>query len=134
MAALRESGHQASGFDLVAGRLGDIEDMGQLAGALAGHDGLVHLARAPSNSANPVVFRSNVMGTFNALEAAALTGVERVVVASLVSVLGPYLALAQRPAYLPLDENQPLTPTRTYPRPSRWWSRCVWPIPASTAC
>ena len=104
-----------SDFDLVAGRLGDIEDLGQLASALAGHDGLVHLARVPSNSANPVVFRSNVMGTFNALEAAGLTGAERVVVASSVSVLSPYLALAQRPAYLPLDENPPLAPTHTYP-------------------
>lgn len=112
---LQQHGHRATSFDLRdAHRLGDIDDLGQLASALAGHDALVHMARAASKHANPVVFQSNVVGTFNALEAAAITGVRRVVVASSVAVLNRFFSLSEPPEYLPLDEAHPLAPFGTY--------------------
>src|SRR5687768_8425960 len=93
VAVLRERGHAVTLFDVsppAAGgegagvRLGDVHDLGQLASALRGHDAVVHLARASTNHTNPVVFHSNLIGTYNVLEGAAIAGVGRVVVASSV--------------------------------------------------
>lgn len=89
----------------------DVTDVGQVAGALAGCDGLIHLGAIPSpyRHADEVVFTNNVTGTFAALQAASLLGVKKVVIASSLSALGTaYAPTPFAPRYAPVDEAHPL--------------------------
>ena len=95
----------------------DITDIGALRQAFAGREAVIHLAAIPNpRSARPeITFRTNVQGTFAVLQAAAETGVRRVVVASSDSVVGfHYNPPDWRPRYLPIDERHPLCPTEFY--------------------
>ena len=89
----------------------DLGDVGQVAGALAGCDAVVHLGAipAPYSHADEVVFVNNTRATFASLQAASLVGVRRAAIASSVSAYGT--AWAPRPfppRYAPLDEEHPL--------------------------
>jgi nucleoside-diphosphate-sugar epimerase len=91
---------------------GDIEDLGQVVGALAGCEAVIHLAGIPTHSvvANEVTFRVNTIGTFNVHEAASVLGIRRVVTMGSEAVLGWAPGSYQRlllPEYLPIDENHP---------------------------
>ncbi len=89
----------------------DLTDVGQMVGALAGCDALIHLGAipAPYGHANEVVFGNNVRATFAALQAASLLGVRRAVIASSLSALGPAWAPEPFPVlYAPVDEAHPL--------------------------
>jgi nucleoside-diphosphate-sugar epimerase len=89
----------------------DVSDVGQMAGALAGCDALLHLGAIPNpyDHADEVVFTNNVIGTFAALQAASLLGVKRAVIASSLSALGTaYAPVPFAPLYAPLDEEHPL--------------------------
>jgi nucleoside-diphosphate-sugar epimerase len=95
--------------------LGDIQDFGQVMGAVAAADAIVHLAGIPTHGvvANELTFAINTGGTFNVHEAAWRLGVSRVVTMSSEAVLGwapgawTNLIL---PEYLPLDEEHPTRP------------------------
>jgi nucleoside-diphosphate-sugar epimerase len=98
-------------------KLLDCTDIGQVFGALAGAEAVVHLAAIP----RPVyhtpeqVFRTNVMAVFNVLEVAATLGIQRVVYVSSVSVLGaPFHYTSFAPRYAPIDEDHPRTPEDAY--------------------
>ncbi len=110
--ALRERGDQAIGVDLRgADRAVDVLDAGQLFGAAAGCDALIHCAAIPSpeRHAAEVVFRTNVVGTFNALLAAERSAIQRIAIASSLSALGGAWAPAPHPPrYVPVDESHPL--------------------------
>lgn len=96
---------------------GDVQDLGQVAGVLAGADAVIHLAalHRAGLATDEVTFRTNVMGTFNVHEAARLTGVRRVVSTSSTAVLGwDFRARDFAPAYLPVDEDHPLRPQDAY--------------------
>lgn len=89
----------------------DMTDVGQVAGALAGCEAVVHLAAIPAPYGHPdeVVFGNNTRATFAVLQAAALLGVRRAVIASSISALG--MAWAEErffPLYAPVDEEHPL--------------------------
>ena len=89
----------------------DFTDLGQVVGLMQGHDAVIHLAAIPSPDAHTadVVFRTNVMSTFNVLEAATILGISNITMASSISALG--YAFRHRPfnpLYLPLDEAHPL--------------------------
>lgn len=89
----------------------DFEDLGQVIGIMAGHDAVIHMAAIPNpgRHANEVVFRNNVMTSFNVLEAATILGIKNIVTASSLSALGH--AWRHRefdPVYLPIDEPHPL--------------------------
>lgn len=91
---------------------GDIEDLGQVYGALAGAEAVIHLAGIPTHGlvANEVTFRTNAMGTFNVHEAAWRLGVGKVVTMSSEAVLGWAPGAYERmflPDYLPIDEEHP---------------------------
>jgi nucleoside-diphosphate-sugar epimerase len=109
--ALRERGDETIAVDLCGGdRQVDIRDPGQVLGVAAGCDALIHCAAVPSpeQHAAEVVFRTNVMGTFNALRAAELAGIERVAIASSLSVMGGAWANPPHPPrYAPVDEAHP---------------------------
>jgi nucleoside-diphosphate-sugar epimerase len=119
VAELAQAGHQVTSFDRardahpVRGaryRIGDHEDLGQVVEVCAGMDAVAHLSAipAPRTYPNALVFRTNVMGTFNVHEAAVIAGVPYVVSTSSQSAYGfawqhrPFL-----PKYLPLDEDHP---------------------------
>lgn len=80
-------------------------------------DAVVHTAAlpAPGRHAPHVVFRNNIMATFNVVEACVRWGVPRLVYLSSETVPGfifperPFL-----PRYLPLDEDHPVAPQDPY--------------------
>ncbi len=115
MEELRAHGYKATSADRAPlgeqTQLVDFEDLGQVIGVMQGHDAVLHLAAIPSPSRHTadVVFRTNVISTFNVLEAAAILGIKQIVLASSISALG--YAFRHRPfnpLHLPLDETHPL--------------------------
>lgn len=117
--------HQVIVFDRVSGPeqgpvryiAGDVQDLGQVVGVLAGADAVIHLAAVHRDgiTTNDVTLRTNVQGTFNVHEAAWRLGIRRVVSTSSISVLGwdgrerDFL-----PEYLPIDEDHPVSPQDAY--------------------
>jgi nucleoside-diphosphate-sugar epimerase len=82
----------------------------QVKDALAGCDGLIHLAAHPNPDHQPgwTVHNDNVVGSYNALLAAAESGIEHVVMASSVNYYGMlYSSGGLQLHYLPLDEAHP---------------------------
>ena len=123
VAHLLAHGHDVTDLDLVPGdphapfRRVDVGDLGQVYGGLRGAEAVVHLAAIPRPifDVPEVIFRTNAMGTFNVLEAAAGLGIGRVVYASSMSVLGyPFHERPFAPAYVPIDETHPLLPQDAY--------------------
>lgn len=119
---LLEHGYQVTNVDLrpadaVRTYQADLTDLGQVYGMLEGKDAVVHLAAIPWPGANPpeVVFRNNVMSTFNVLQAACVLGVKKVVLAGSESALGfPFKFRPFSPLYLPIDEAHPLLAQDAY--------------------
>ncbi|QHT63188.1 NAD(P)-dependent oxidoreductase [Paenibacillus lycopersici] len=88
----------------------DMNDFGQVAGALQGADAIIHLAAIPSPNGFPhqTIFTNNVVGGFNILEAASMLGIRRVVMGSSTSSYGFAWALEPfAPNYFPIDEAHP---------------------------
>ncbi len=95
----------------------DLCDLGQVYGALAGVDAVIHLGAIPAPTGLPPerVFGNNIVSQFNVFEAAATLGIRRVVSASSVSALGfPWQYRWSEPLYLPIDEEHPLLPQDCY--------------------
>jgi nucleoside-diphosphate-sugar epimerase len=122
---LREKGWSVRILDLAASTdiagveyvQGDILDFDSLVNHVQGCDAIIHLAaiRAPSIAPKHQVFQVNVAGTFNVFEAAAATGIKRVVQASSINALGGYYSTGDiRPQYLPIDEEHPTFTTDPY--------------------
>jgi nucleoside-diphosphate-sugar epimerase len=120
---LVEHGLEVTNVDLVASagpapfRRADLEDLGQVYGCLRGAEAVIHFAAIPRPTLDvpEVVFRTNVMSAFNVLEAASALGINRVVSASSVSVLGfPFFEQPFSPSYVPIDEAHPLLPQDAY--------------------
>ncbi len=89
----------------------EFQDLGQVIGIMQGHDAVIHLAAIPSPTAHTaeVVFRNNVVSTFNVLEAATILGIKNVVMASSITALGyGYCHRRFNPRYMPIDEAHPL--------------------------
>jgi nucleoside-diphosphate-sugar epimerase len=123
VAKLVQHGYDVTNIDLLpaAGpapfRRVDMEDLGQVYGALRGAEAVVHFAAIPRPTFDmpEVVFRTNVMSSFNVLEAATGLGIRRVVMASSVSVLGfPFFERPFAPEYVPIDEDHPRLPQDAY--------------------
>ena len=127
--AFADAGHDVVGVDLVRpvfdagvvvpGRYiqADLTDAGSAFAVVAGADAVVHTAAIPQPTGNPahVVFQTNLMATFNLVEAAVRFAVPRFVNVSSESIVGnffperPFL-----PDYLPMDEEHPLHPQDPY--------------------
>ncbi|MBA2597973.1 MAG: NAD(P)-dependent oxidoreductase [Chloroflexia bacterium] len=123
VAHLVQRGMDVTNVDLVSSdgptpfRRVDLGDLGQVYGCLRGADAVVHFGAIPRPTFDvpEVVFRTNVMGTFNVLEAASALGITRVVSASSVSVLGyPFHERPFAPDYVPIDEAHRLQPQDAY--------------------
>ncbi len=110
----------------------DITDAGQVFNALASStaptefvpdlepkpiDAIVHFAAIPRImvTTDNEVFRINVMGTYNILDAASKLGIRKVIVASSETTYGVVFAHRHRnPQYFPLDEQYPVDPLDSY--------------------
>ncbi|BAO90567.1 NAD-dependent epimerase/dehydratase family protein [Caballeronia cordobensis] len=110
----------------------DITDAGQVFNALASTttakefdddiepkpiDAIVHFAAIPRIlvTTDNEVFRINVMGTYNILDAASKLGIRKVIVASSETTYGVVFAHRHRdPVYFPLDEDYPVDPMDSY--------------------
>lgn len=94
-----------------------LTNLGEVYGALAGADALIHLAAipAPGGFPNEVVLTNNVVSTYHVLEASARLGIKKTVVASSESAYG--FAWADQPFdphYFPVDEEHPMLPEECY--------------------
>jgi len=95
----------------------DLTDLGQAFGVVEGKDAVIHLAAIPwpGEHTAEVVFRNNVLSTFNILQAACVLGVKKVVLAGSESALGfPFMFRRFSPLYLPIDEEHPLLAQDAY--------------------
>ena len=95
----------------------DCEDLGQVISVMKEHDAVIHLAAIPNPVRHPaeVVFRNNVISTYNILEAAAILGIKNVVMASSISALGTaFMVHPFNPLYVPIDEKHPLLSQDAY--------------------
>ncbi len=135
---LAEAGHQVTNADLV--RLGhddvsdltvDLTDAGEVYSALAGtaraeelelaqqpaYDAVVHFAAIPAIllHSDAKTYATNVLSTYNVLEAATRLGVRKVVFASSETTYGICFAQGERrPLYVPVDEEHPTVPEDSY--------------------
>jgi len=112
--------------------LTDLTDAGQVFNALASSvkmrefdddiepkpiDAVVHFAAIPRifTTTDNEVFRINVMGTYNVLDAASKLGIKKVILASSETTYGTVFAHRHRdPVYFPLDEDYPVDPMDSY--------------------
>jgi uronate dehydrogenase len=109
----------------------DIADLDAIQPAFAGIDAVVHLAAAVGNTPFDAVLRTNVVGTYNVLEAARQAGVTRVILASSGAVISgwereePYRSLAEGrydglTSWPMLDHESPLRPSGLYGASKIW--------------
>jgi len=88
----------------------ELSDYGQTVSALTGADAVVHLAAIPHprTDSPDVVFGTNVMSTWNVLQAAELLGITKLVLASSVNAVGAIFSSRRvPPLYFPIDEEHP---------------------------
>jgi len=91
----------------------DLTDAGQVYGALAGAEAVVHMGAWANAGVVPDTrtYGDNTQGTYNVFQACADLGVKRVVSASSGQVYG---LSAKPPVYVPLDEEHPCRPANCY--------------------
>src|SRR5438034_7000172 len=135
VAELKAAGYEVLNVDQKPGEgarylQADLTDLGQTVATLRGAERVVHLAAIPGPGRHPesVVFRLNVMSTWNVLEAAEILGIEKLVLASSVNAVGlSYSEHRIQPASFPVDEAQPARPERATASASgaegRWRTR-----------
>jgi UDP-glucose 4-epimerase len=89
--------------------LADMSEYDKLAAAFAGCDAVVHMAAIPSPGRHPdhIVHNNNVVGSYNALRAAAENGIKRICQASSVNAIGHSYSRNPRYDYFPVDEGHP---------------------------
>ncbi len=87
----------------------EITDYDALLAAFRGCDAVIHMAAIPSPGRHPdhVVHNNNVVGSYNALRAAAENGILRVCQASSVNAIGHTYSRKPRYDYFPIDEAHP---------------------------
>ncbi|HVW91456.1 MAG TPA: NAD(P)-dependent oxidoreductase [Devosia sp.] len=119
-AAALEQGHSIVSIDRMAptddyaGKdfrfvLSEMSDYDTIVEAFAGADAVIHMAAIPSPNRHPdhVVHNNNVVGSYNALRAAAEHGIMRICQASSVNAIGHAYSRSPRYDYFPLDEEHP---------------------------
>lgn len=118
-ALARERGHDLVLIDRVAPPetqdkalpfiLTEATDYDAMVAAFKGCDAVIHMAAIPSPGRHPdqLVHNNNVVGSYNALQAAAENGIMRVCQASSVNAIGHAFSRHPRYDYFPIDEDHP---------------------------
>lgn len=85
----------------------EMSDYEGLVDAFRGADALVHMAAIPNPTLAPdtVVHNSNVVGSYNALRAAAEVGIRRICQGSSINAIGLAYSQVQQFDYFPIDED-----------------------------
>jgi nucleoside-diphosphate-sugar epimerase len=118
---LYHQGYDLRGFDVVAIAdrqrdhiPGDLCDLSAVRRAMQGVDAVVHLGAIPyDRDDGHAVMQTNVIGSWNVLQAAQECGVQRVVAFSSINAQGSVKGL--RPTdYLPIDDHYPHHPLTPY--------------------
>ncbi|MFJ6002770.1 NAD-dependent epimerase/dehydratase family protein [Arthrobacter sp. NPDC092385] len=127
--AMKEAGHEVRTTDLTRPgferkpegtlkyTMADLTDAGEAYAVVRDVDAVVHIAAIPEPTGNPphVVFQTNLMATFNVLEAAIRFGVKRFVNISSETVPGFFFPERDfLPDYAPVDEEHPIRPQDPY--------------------
>ena len=122
--ALLHAGHTVGVLDLQRPRspdicyhAADVLDLAAVVRAMGGYEAVIHVAGIPHPLNDPPkrVFDVNVNGTFNVLEAAAQSGICKVVLTSSESTLGfAFAAHPMAPLQIPVDESHPTLPQDPY--------------------
>jgi UDP-glucose 4-epimerase len=95
----------------------DMMNLPALTKVISEYETIVHLAGIPHPLNDPAekVFTTNVLGTFNIMEAASKNNVKKVILASSESTLGfAFRSKDFSPDYVPIDENHPTNPQDPY--------------------
>ncbi|MFE4711433.1 NAD-dependent epimerase/dehydratase family protein [Paenibacillus sp. NPDC056722] len=95
----------------------DLNDFGQVVGALAGADAIIHLAAipAPIHFPHAYIFANNTLAGYHVLEAASILGIQKVVMGSSESSYGfAWAPQPFSPDYFPVDEGHPQQPQECY--------------------
>ena len=98
-------------------RIGNHENLGDLIEVFAGADAAIHLAAiaSPGTFPDTHVFTTNVVGNFNACEAAAVLGLKALAMASSINTLGQgYRTHLHLPDFVPVDETHANRPQDPY--------------------
>ena len=135
---LAAQGHEVTNADLVplgdptvADLQVDLTDLGETYSAMAGlatmdelehrgtprYDAVVHFAAVPRIllTSDAKTYATNVLSTYNIVEAATRLGIGKVVFASSETTYGICFAQGERrPEYLPVDEEHPTVPEDSY--------------------
>ena len=135
---LAAQGHEVTNADLVplgdptvADLQVDLTDLGETYSAMAGlatmdelehrgtprYDAVVHFAAVPRIllTSDATTYATNVLSTYNIVEAATRLGIGKVVFASSETTYGICFAQGERrPEYLPVDEEHPTVPEDSY--------------------
>jgi nucleoside-diphosphate-sugar epimerase len=87
----------------------EMSEYDKLVDAFAGADALIHMAAIPAPGRHPdhIVHNNNVVGSYNALRAAAENGIMRICQASSVNAIGHAFSRSPRYDYFPIDEEHP---------------------------
>ena len=96
---------------------GDVLDLAKVRASMSDQDAVIHLAAIDIGvQAEPeAYFGTNVMGTWNTVQAARETGVRKVVLASSISATGiGEMRPDFPPEYLPVDEKHMMKPAHAY--------------------
>ncbi len=132
-------GHRVLNVDLtpldapgVDNRIADITDAGQMFDVMHGYagfdelepgtgvpsfDAVVHFAAVPRILLTPdnECYRTNVIGTYNVIDAALRAGVKKVIFASSETTYGICFHDGEKkPEYVPVDEDHPTVPQDSY--------------------
>jgi UDP-glucose 4-epimerase len=107
---LADAGYDVAGFDIVDGY--DILNRESLGKRAEGCKAVVHLA-AIEGQPDDKVLETNLVGTWNVLQAGRQAGVEKIIFMSSVDVMGVFQGEGM-PKYLPLDDDYPCHPGSTY--------------------
>lgn len=110
----RRSDQQIPGAEY---RTCDVTDFSSLREQVRDIEAVIHLAAIPHPGlgSNTEIFRTNCAGTFNVYQAAAESGIKRVVTASSINAFGFNFGIKDFVVqYLPIDEEHPTCTTDPY--------------------
>ena len=99
--------HRVTGYTF---KFVDVTDFGQVVSAMKNCDAVIHMAAITNPHIAPEheVFRVNMTGNWNVLEAAEINGISKIVLASSVNAIGAVFSKGITPrAYFPMDEEHP---------------------------
>ncbi len=105
----RVPAENAEASDRIRFVVAEAADYDALLAAFEGCDAVIHMAAIPSPGRHPdhVIHNNNVVGSYNAMRAAAEHGIKRLCQASSVNAIGLAFSRSPRFDYFPLDEQHP---------------------------